>query len=361
MIITTKSLLSALQTCGKAIGTSIIVPACENYQFTISGDKLTIAATNMKFHISTVVDIQDGNDLCVLINAALLNELIRGLPEQPVTFAFGKDQVIITYNETGKTTLPTEDGKDFPKPVTPKTKQTLVVNSDVIKQGFARTVWAIASDRADAPHLECLNVVLATGLISFTASDGFQLATYSFEAPHKAKANILIPDNCIGAFDLPDNTEIAIIIGDASLSMQYGDTTIISTLFDGKFPDISGVIGDGNKKATVNKQELLSVLNRVRPFASKTIKQLRLSFGDNLRIRAENIDFGHEAEEYISIDYSGEPIEIGVPVDKFIAGVKNMGEEIFMSLLEPKRPIVMRDIDSDTKDNLTLIVPSILK
>lgn len=362
MTITQSILQKALQTLGKAVASNPTIPATECYQFNIKANELTIAATNMKFHISTIIEVE-AQDICVLINAALLNELIRSLPEQPIKFEFANNQVIIRYNESGKTTLPTESGDNFPKPETPKVKQTLLIDSNILISGFNRTEWAIAKDRPDRPMLECVNIGLSPGNINFTASDGFQLGTYNYAAEHSVKANLLIPDYCLSAFDLPTDSQIAMIIGDKSLSLQYDSTTIIATLFDGKFPDISAVIPiDQPYLAIVNKNELLPIINRVKTFANKTTKQLRLSFSDGLlNIRAENFDYGHEAEEQIAIDYKGDSIEIGVASDKFLAGIKNMGETIYMSLSAPNRAIVMRDVEANGKDNLTLVMPNVLK
>lgn len=363
MKIQQSTLQKALQKVSKAVSQTPVFPAISNYHFVVKGDKLTIAATNMKFHISTVVEVSEAHDIDVLINAALLSELIRGLPDQPITFDFGTNIVTITYNQSGKTILPTEPGKDFPKPETLKTKNTLVLDSGVLLSGLNRSGWAVASERPDKPALECINMVLSPGSIAFAASGGFELATYTYEAEHKVSANLLIPNYCLNAFDLPESGDIAIIIGDKSLSIQYDNTTIVITLFDGQFPDVSSVIpGEQPNLATVVKAELLPVINRVKTFANKTTKQLRLSFSDGfLNIRAENIDFGHEAEEQVKIDYVGDPIEIGVPSDKFLAGIKNMGDTIFVSLSSPKHPIVMRDEQVTGKDNLTMVMPSVLK
>lgn len=340
MIITQSTLLKALQTVHKAVATSIIIPATECYQFTIKGGDLTIAATNMKYYIRTVIKVQEATDLCVLINGNKLYNLVKDLPEQPINFTFSPNRVVVKYNG-GKIDLPTEDGKEFPTMIEP-TGQTMVVNSDILIDGLKKVIPSKEQSRPDKPALECVNLVLTDGMVTFNAGGAGGLAHFTYDTPHKVDANILIPEHCFGAFDLPKSTDVGVIVGKSSMGMYIDKTAILLGLLDDQFPDIvAKLTSDEPITATVDKDLLLSAINRVKSFTPIGNKMLKLSFGDTLRITAQDHNFEHSAEEEMAIEYVGEPITIGTNADNFYNAVKRMSE-FTIHLIGAKMPITLR-------------------
>lgn len=340
MKVSQSTLLKALQIAHKAVATSIIIPATECYQFTIKGSELTIAATNMKFYIRTVIEVKEAADLCVLVNATKLLNLVKDLPEQPIDFNFTDGRVVIKYNG-GKIDLPTEDGKDFPTMTEPK-GQTMVVNSDVFIDGLKKVIPSKEQLRPDRPSLECVNLVLQPGSIIFNAGGAGGLAHFTYDVDHKVEANILIPEHCFGAFDLPKSTDVCVIIGKANIGLYVGKTAILLGLFDDQFPDIiSKLTSDEPITATVDKDLLLSAINRVKSFTPIGNKMLKLQFDSTLRITAQDHNFEHSAEEELAIDYKGEPITIGTNADNFYNAVKRM-DDFTIHLISEKMPITLR-------------------
>lgn len=339
MKITQSSLLKALQIVHKAIGTSIILPVTENYQFTIKGNKLTIAATNMKFYIRTAVEI-DAEDMCVLINAGKLFNLITQLPDQPIEFTFTAGRVLINY-KGGKIDLPTEDGKDFPTMTEPK-GQTMVIKSDILMDGLAKVIPSKEKSRPDRPALECVNLVLSPGSAVFNAGGAGGLAHFTYETAHEVTADLLIPEHCFGAFDLPKDVDVSVIIGKANMGLYIDRTAILIGLLDDKFPDIvAKMTSDEPITATVDRELLLAAINRIKSFTPIGNKMLKLDFSDMLRITAQDHNFEHSAEEEIVCEYTGDPITIGTNADNFYNAVKRLSD-FTMHLSGPKLPITLR-------------------
>lgn len=350
MKVSQSTLLKALQTVHKAVANSIIIPATECYQFTIKGSELTIAATNMKFYIRTVIEVQEATDLCVLINATKLLNLVKDLPEQPIDFNFTDGRVVVKYNG-GKIDLPTEDGKDFPTMTEPK-GQTMMVNSDVFIEGLKKVIPSKEQSRPDRPALECVNLVLSDSKVVFNAGSSGGLAHFTYEADHKVEANILIPEHCFAAFDLPKGTNVAVIIGKDNIGLYIGKTAILLGLFDDQFPDIvAKLTSDEPITATVDKDLLLSAINRVKSFTPIGNKMLKLQFDSVLKITAQDHNFEHSAEEELAIDYKGEPITIGANADNFYNAVKRM-DNFTIHIIAEKMPITFRG-----DDGLIMVMP----
>lgn len=340
MKITQSTLLKALQVVHKAIATSIIIPVTENYQFTIRDNILTIAATNMKYYIRTEIEVSDAEDMCILLNAGKLFNLISNLPEQLIEFVFTEGRLLVKYNG-GKIDLPTENGKDFPIMTEPK-GQTIIINSDILIDGLAKTIPSKEKSRPDRPALECINLVLELGKVTFNAGGADGLAHFSYEVKHNVTADLLIPEHCLGAFDLPKDTEVSAIIGKANIGLYIDKTAILLGLLDDKFPDIiAKMTKDEPITAVIDRESLLSAINRVKSFTPIGNKMLKLNFDKILRITAQDHNFEHSAEEEIACDYTGEPITIGTNADNFYNAVKRLSE-FSIHLTGHKQPITLR-------------------
>lgn len=340
MKIPQSTLHKALQTVHKAVATSIIIPVTENYQFTIKGNSLTIAATNMKFYIRTEIEVQAATDLCVLINASKLFNLISQLPDQPIDFTFTEGRVLIKYNG-GKIDLPTENGKDFPTMTEPK-GQTMAIKSDILMDGLAKVIPSKEKSRPDRPALECVNLVFSPDTVVFNAGGAGGLAHFTYQSSHQVTADLLIPEHSFGAFDLPKDTDISVIIGKSNVGLYVDKTAILLGLLDDKFPDIVAKMTSNEPiTAAVDRELLLSAINRIKSFTPIGNKMLKLAFSDTLRITAQDHNFEHSAEEEISIEYSGDPLTIGTNADNFYNAVKRLSE-FTIHLSGEKQPITMR-------------------
>jgi DNA polymerase-3 subunit beta len=94
---------------------------------------------------------------------------------------------------------------------------------------------------------------------------------------------------------------------------KFDGTSLISRLIEEKYPNYETVIPlDNERMLIVSKNEMLQSVRRVSLYSNSTTHQIRLSVGkDELRVTAEDQDFGSEAKEKISCDYNDEEMEIG--------------------------------------------------
>ncbi len=340
MKITQSTLFKALQTAHKAVASSIIIPATENYQFTIKGNSLKIAATNMKYYIRTEIEVSEASDICIQVNANKLFNLVSQLSEQPITFTFTEGRVLIEY-KGGKIDLPTEDGEDFPTMTEPK-GQTMVVNSDILTDGLAKVIPSKEKSRPDRPALECVNLVLTPGNVIFNAGGAGGLAHFTYLSEHNVTADLLIPEHCFGAFELPKDTQVSVIVGKSNVGLYMDKTAILFGLLDDKFPDIIAKMTSNEPiTAIVDRELLLSAINRIKSFTPIGNKMLKLSFDSVLKITAQDHNFEHSAEEEMTIEYIGEPIIIGTNADNFYNAVKRLSD-FTMHLSGEKQPITLR-------------------
>jgi len=126
------------------------------------------------------------------------------------------------------------------------------------------------------------------------------------------------------------------------MGLYIDQTAILIGLLDDQFPDIVAKLTSNEPiTAKVDRELLLSTINRIKSFTPIGNKMLKLQFDRVLKITAQDHNFEHSAEEEIACEYTGEPITIGTNADNFYNAVKRMSE-FTMHLSGPKQPITLR-------------------
>jgi DNA polymerase-3 subunit beta len=136
---------------------------------------------------------------------------------------------------------------------------------------------------------------------------------------------------------------------------------LTSRLIEEHYPNYESVIPlDNEKSLHVNRDALLASVRRVSLYSSSTTHQVRFSIKNNeMRIAAEDIDFGGEAREKMACKYSGEEIEIGFNSTYVIDILSHIdADEIIFKLSTPVRAaIITPSAQKENEDLLMLVMP----
>jgi DNA polymerase-3 subunit beta len=145
------------------------------------------------------------------------------------------------------------------------------------------------------------------------------------------------------------------------IQFSFGNTTLTSRLIEETYPNYESVIPlDNEKKLIVNREVLLASVRRVALYSSSTTHQVRFSLKKNeMRIAAEDIDFGGEAKEKIKCEYDGEEMEIGFNSHYIVDILSHIdGEDVVFKLSSPVRAaIVAPGSQKEGEDLLMLVMP----
>jgi DNA polymerase-3 subunit beta len=105
---------------------------------------------------------------------------------------------------------------------------------------------------------------------------------------------------------------------------------------------------------------MLQSVSRVSLYSNSTTHQIRLSVAkDELRITAEDQDFGSEAREKVSCDYNDDELEIGFN-SAYVSDVLSHldAEEVEFRLSSPNRAAIVSPVNKkEGEDVLMLIMP----
>jgi DNA polymerase-3 subunit beta len=135
--------------------------------------------------------------------------------------------------------------------------------------------------------------------------------------------------------------------------------TFTSKLIDGSFPDYQRVLPDDcNREIVADRSSLKASLSRASILSNEKYRGVRIKFGDNeLNIVANNPE-QEQAEETLSIEYTGDPVEIGFNVS-YLLDIMNVisGDSVTLSLSGSNNSALIENQIKLGADALYVVMP----
>lgn len=367
-VVSSSSLLKHLQTISGVLTTSNTLPILDNFLFEISDGGLTVSASDLETTMRTTFEVEAKETGKVCMPAKLLLDILKNLPDQPLTFGVNLDNFSIEISYTnGKSKMVGYNGDDFPKVPDLKDTNNTTVAGDIIAEAINKTLFATGTDDL-RPVMSGVFCQFTSDNMTFVATDAHKLVRYT-RTDSKASGNssFILPKKALNMLknNLKGEEDVKIEYNESNAVFTFNETTLTCRLIDGKYPNYEAVIPQENPNVlTVDRESLLSSIKRVSIFANKTTHQVQLKItGSELSISAEDLDFSNEANERLTCSYEGEDMEIGFNSRFILEMLNNIGsDEIRIMMSQPNRAglIVPATKENEDEDILMLVMPVML-
>lgn len=360
-IVSTSTLLHALQKVSGVIVSKPVIPIIETFLFDINQGELTITATDLETSMTTKIKVEADENLNIAIPAKKPMDILRSLPDQPVTFSVDIGSLTVEINwGAGNFKLAGQPGSDFPRIERIETDKSFTIKSETLLSAISRTVFATGNDELRL-NLTGIFVEMFEDHISFVATDANRLVKFSRKdvKPGFEHAFIL-PKKASGLLKstLADSEdEVHIDFNNSNAFFKYGDSSLTCRFIEDRYPDYNAVIPKENPNLLqINRIDFLNAVRRVGIVANKTTNQIRLKIaGSELTVSAEDFDMSNEGYEKLLCEYTGADIEIGfngkflldlltaMPTDyiKFELSTPNRAGVLFPQENEPNEEVLM--------------------
>ncbi len=367
-IASTSVILKHSSLLGGVVPSNPMVPILENFLFDIKGSKLTITASDMQTTVSTELEVEADADGSIAVPARILNDTLKNLPEQPVTFLIDPETYSIEIiSDNGKYKLTGENAEDFPRVSELDRSDNLEIPSDVLLDAINYTLFATSNDEMK-PAMNGVFFSINPEYTNFVSSDSHRLIRYrrddlksTFDASlivHKRALSLLkgaIPS---------DRQLVNLSFNSSNAIFSFNGYRMICRLIDERFPDYENVIPNQNHNlVTISRQELQACLKRIVIYANKSTSQVRFKIsGNEFRVTAEDLDFSNEADERLYCEHEGDDIEIGFNARFLIEMLNHLhSSKITLKLSEPGMAGLLVPADTaDDEDVLMLVMPIML-
>jgi len=369
-VVSSSELLGRLQSVSRVIASKNTLPILDNFLFNLTGDSLTITASDLETTLRTTMQpdsvTEEGS---VAIPARILTDSLKEFPEQPLTFAFNKEQNIIEFTwSTGKFQVPGFPAEDYPQIKEPAESTSISFSPDVLLEGINRTLFA-AGDEELRPVMNGIFFDLKQEAANLVASDSHKLVCYtrsditapedsSFILPKK-------PANILKNLLVKIEDDIVISYDKTNAFFSFGSYRMICRLVEGNYPAYRSVIPQNNPNNIIaDRIELMNAVRRVSVCSNQATNLIKLLFSSNqIFVSAQDIEFRIAAQERISCQYEGPAIEMGFK-SVFLAEIlANLpGTEVNIALSDPSRVGLVTPItpDSENEEICALIMPMMI-
>ncbi len=369
-IVSSSVLLKNLQSISGVLNSSNTLPILDNFLFEVNKNRLQISGSDLETTMSTSLELEKADKGgSVAIPAKLLLDILKSLPDHPITFNINAETFGIEISsDYGKYKLSGQNGNEFPKNPKIDGASKLSIPAHVINRAIGKTIFATGNDEL-RPVMSGVFFQLSEDALTFVATDAHKLVRYKrTDAKAPKAASFILPKKPL---NLLKNT-LALLVSDVEIeynetnaSFTFDNTNLICRLIEGKYPNYDAVIPKSNpNKLTVDRSSLLNSIKRVSIFSNKTTHQVRLKIsGSELNLSAEDLDFANEATERLTCQFTGEDMEIGFNSKFLIEMLSNLeSENVVIEMSAPNRAGILLPVEKieDGEEILMLVMPVML-
>lgn len=378
--------------------------------------RIVFQATDLETAVTTWIDCQEGAEFgagAVTLPWKPLSDLIGTLNNAPVAIAVN-DRTVTATLTSGRSECDFQgiDAEEYPTLPTfdPLTSILFHVNPVTFREAIKRVAYA-AAENDTRPVLAGISCVVKGKTASFATTDGFRLATTSFEledemtgfrdALHDAAVSFIMPAGpaqmIAGILDgetepieialkmtrnearetAQNNSRVSIADLNAMqtflpsfITVRGSRTEVGTRLVEGRFPDYQRIIprSPARARAVIDRSELLRLLRQVRIFAkdSSNVATIEVTPGDErfvgtMVLSALAVERGKGRAE-VDIPITAEETEPGVKrhikinVDYMIDAINALPQtQIAITVRQPTSPLVLAGVGNET--DLAVIMP----
>ncbi|HOO69387.1 MAG TPA: DNA polymerase III subunit beta [Bacteroidales bacterium] len=369
-VVSSSELLGRLQSVSRVIASKNTLPILDNFLFNLTGDSLTITASDLETTLRTTMPLDSVTEEgSVAIPARILTDSLKEFPEQPLTFAFNKEQNIIEFTwATGKFQVPGFPAEDYPLIKEPAESTSISFSPDVLLEGINRTLFA-AGDEELRPVMNGVFFDLKKEAANLVASDSHKLVCYTRSDINAPEDSSFIlpkkPANILKNLLVKIEDDIVISYDKTNAFFSFGSYRMICRLVEGNYPAYRSVIPQNNPNNIIaDRVELMNAVRRVSVCSNQATNLIKLLFSSNqIFVSAQDIEFRIAAQERITCQYEGPAIEMGFK-SVFLAEIlANLpGTEVNIALSDPSRVGLITPItpDSENEEICALIMPMMI-
>ena len=344
-------LVTGLNITGRAVAQKSSLSVIEGI-LCRAGAGLSLTGYNMETAITYQIDAEVADAGECILPAKLFGDIIRRLPEGPVTVVVDDNFKVSIRSGYASFTISAENADDYPELPDVGTGRSIVIPQSALKNLISGTIFAVSENQGRPIHTG-VKFEVEDDRISAIAVDGFRLArrTYHTEEPTGRTMSYVVPAQGLKEVEkiLVDGDEnVSFTMGQKHIMYQIGNATLICRLLEGEFLDWKKVVPTNCPvKLTAHVSDLVSSIERVGLIVSEKYKSpVRCVVGNQVVYLRTNTTIG-AAEDQCSLAGDGKELEIGFNVRYLADALKAIpSEEVVLELTNGLSPIVLTPADN---------------
>ncbi len=276
-------LQEAVNIAGRAVSSRSALPVLEGILLEASGDTLKLTGYDLKKAVFTTADCSTHTPGSTVLNAKLLAEIIRAMPDGLINIQVD-DTIAIIRCGKAEYTIPAMQARDFPELPEFEEDRSFSMEQGLLKEMIRETIFAVSDSESRPVYMGTL-FKLEDGILTMVAVDGYRLALRQEEVAGRNVDKFIVPGSALSDVErvCSDGEElIHISLSPKHVFFEIGNTSIISRRLEGEFMNYKSAIPEKFRyEVIVDRREMLQAVSRVALIVDdKTRVPIRLTFAD---------------------------------------------------------------------------------
>ncbi|MDD5627696.1 MAG: DNA polymerase III subunit beta [Elusimicrobia bacterium] len=353
-----EDLTKGIQTIQSALSSRTTLPILLNFMMETESSKIKVSSTDLEMGVKHYLPAEVEADGSITIPAKKFSEILHSLPDgHEVELSVDAGDKV--HVKCGRSRFALLGAPKSEYPVLPEfdRKEAFSLPMGLVADMVRKTIFAASSD--ETRHV--LNGVYWSarkGALEMVATDGRRLAVTGRKGALKDREfQIIVPTKVLAELlrlfssrDIKPDAQDKLQVGvtDNQIVFQAGETTLISRLIGGTFPnyeqvipqkkDISVVLGAADLLA-VTKRAALCALDR-----GGSVKFALLKKCLHISASSPNLEFNDELE----VDYSGADFQVAFNPHFMVDALKHADcEKVSLGFTSPVNPVLIEPVGGD--------------
>ncbi len=331
-----------------------------------AGHMLSLTGYNMETAITYDIPAEISDPGECILPAKLFGDIIRRLPEGPVTVVVDDSFKVSIRAGFASFTISAESADDYPELPDVNSGRPIQIPQNKLKELISGTIFAVSENQGRPIHTG-VKFEVTNSSITAIAVDGFRLARRTWH-PQESTArelSFVVPSPGLKEVEkiVSDIDDMAsFTLGPKHILFQIGNATLVCRLLDGEFLDWRRVVPTNCPiQLVAHVSDLASSVERVGLIVSEKYKSpVRCVFSHNELLMRTSTTIG-AAEDKCAIAGDGKELEIGFNVRYLADALKVVpSDEVTLELTNGLSPIVLTPVD-DKHDFAYMVLPVRIK
>ncbi len=322
--LTVKELLEPLQTVIGVVEKKQTLPILSHVLVQLNNNVLTLTTTDMEIEIRASQNVKTQEGLSFTVYAKDLIDIIRKLSEDTlIEFIIEESKIYIKTNNNSFE-LNTFNHQDFPSLPKIENSDVIQVKRVQLKELIENTSFSMGNQDIRA-YLNGLYFEVDQNSITVVATDGHRLSIGEIKQSNNLanKKTVILPRKAVleltKLLNKNDHNEVDIHLSEHYFYLNSDNTTIISRLIDGNFPNYSQVIPtDFENTIVIDRLEFLTALQQASIFVEERTKGVKLVF-KNQQLNIFSHSERGQAKTQITVKNFDKEIEIAFNIHYLIS------------------------------------------
>ena len=355
-IIATQELNYLITKCLNVVAAKATIPILSNLLIEAVNDELIITATDLTVGIRCFTDAKILREGSTTLPAKKLAQLVRELTAVNAEVSTSENEVTEIVANSSRFKLNGMNKNEFPSLPNMTGATSVTMKQSELRDMLYRTAFAVS--REDNRYvLTGVYMQIAGGEAIFNGTDGKRLARTRMPVTveHGFSGHYIIPLKAVEEIqkNLSNEGDATLLLMHDKIAVETGDTTIITKLLSGDYPDVNRVIPEHcDTTVSLHRDELMTLLKQVSLFTDDAHHSVRFTFADGeLKLAANTMEIG-EGRVSMPVNYHGQKLEIAFNPNFFLDILRHITEEtVTMGVTDAFNPGLITDAGADTKSS----------